>query len=124
MYGLPIVSPDITVYVSGICVTRMETRISITRFLSKHKRIILSMIKHEKVGVAGQQHSTRYGVSDLVHTQKSIIELGLKMVLSRSCTMPYVLVRALVLVVSFPDPTLKEGKGPRVCQALLRFFAY
>ena len=29
MYGLPIVSPDIIVYVSAICVTRMETRISI-----------------------------------------------------------------------------------------------
>ena len=29
MYGLPIVSPGIIVYVSAICITRMETRISI-----------------------------------------------------------------------------------------------
>ena len=29
MYRLPIVSPDITVYVSAICITRMETQTSI-----------------------------------------------------------------------------------------------
>ena len=109
MYGLPIVSPDITVYVSAICVTRMETRINRTRFLSKHKRIILSMIKHEKLGVAGQQRSTRYGVSDLVHTQKSIIELnGVESILyhaihigTGTCTCSLV-----------PRPHPQGGKGP------------
>ena len=46
MYGLTMVSPDITIYVSAICVTQMETRISIVYGSVSYpcKHTILSMV--------------------------------------------------------------------------------